>query len=179
MTLQQLSMHNCVRLLWVPGHSNINGNETGWTRKTSRNDGLRWTGTWSGIVSDKIKNKISQWSVQEQNRRSRNIKSCHQAKQFMQVVNIRLAQHAVRLSRKDLRILVGLLTGHNTLNRHLSWLRRMDDPLCPLCKEEEDQPASFRQLLCHRKETMWTLWKASLRTKLPKSKTLEHSSQVC
>ena len=28
MTLQQLSMHNCVRLLWVPGHSNIDGNET-------------------------------------------------------------------------------------------------------------------------------------------------------
>ena len=27
MTLQQLSMHNCIRLLWVPGHSNIDGNE--------------------------------------------------------------------------------------------------------------------------------------------------------
>ena len=28
MTLQQLSMHNCVRLLWVPEHSNMDGNET-------------------------------------------------------------------------------------------------------------------------------------------------------
>ena len=56
----------------------------------------------------------------------------------MQAVNIRLAQYAVRLSRKELRLLVGLLTGHNTLNRHLALLRRMDDPLCPLCKEEED-----------------------------------------
>ena len=53
-------------------------------------------------------------------------------------VNIRLTQYAVRLSRKDLRLLVGLLTGHNTLNRHLTLLRRMDDPLCPLCGEEED-----------------------------------------
>ena len=26
--LQHLSMNNCVRLLWVPGHSNIEGNET-------------------------------------------------------------------------------------------------------------------------------------------------------
>ena len=27
---------------------------------------------------------------------------------------------------------------YNTLNRHLTLLRRMDDPLCPLCGEEED-----------------------------------------
>ena len=25
--LMELSMHNCVRLLWVPGHSDIVGNE--------------------------------------------------------------------------------------------------------------------------------------------------------
>ena len=85
-----------------------------------------------------IKHWVSQWSVQEQKRRWRNIKSCRQAKQFMQVVHIRLTQYAVRLSRKDLRLLVGLLTGHNTLNRHLTLLRRMDDPMCPLCGEEED-----------------------------------------
>ena len=90
-----------------------------------------------GLSLANITHGISQWSVQEQNRR-RNIKSCRQAKQFMQVVNIRLTQYVVRLSRKDLRLLVGLLTGHNTLNRHLTLLRRMDDPLCPLCGEEED-----------------------------------------
>jgi len=43
-----------------------------------------------------------------------------------------------RGSIKDLRLLVGLLTGHNTLNRHLTLLRRMDDRLCPLCGEQED-----------------------------------------
>ena len=88
-----------------------------------------------GIISDI---KYEKWSVQEQNRRWRNTKSCRQAKQFMQAVNIRLTQYALRLSRKDSRLLVCLLTGHNTLNRHLTLLRRMDDPLCPLCKEEED-----------------------------------------
>ena len=91
-----------------------------------------------GLSLKNIKYESFQWSVQEQNRRWCNIKSCRQAKQFMQVVNIRLTQYVVRLSRKDLRLLVGLLTGHNTLNRHLTLLRRIDDPLCPLCKEEED-----------------------------------------
>ena len=63
-----------------------------------------------GLSLANIKHEISQWSVQEQNKRWRNIKSCRQAKQFMQAVNIRLTQYAVRMSRKDLRLLVGLLS---------------------------------------------------------------------
>jgi len=38
-----------------------------------------------GLSLANIKHEISQWSVQEQNKRWRNIKSCRQAKQFMQV----------------------------------------------------------------------------------------------
>jgi len=138
MTLQQLSMHNCVRLLWVPGHSNIDGNKTA-DELAKEATLMDYVGpeTALGLSLMNIKCEISQWSVQEQNRRWCNIKSCRQAKQFMQVVNIRLTQYVVRLSRKDLRLLVGLLTGHNTMNRHLTLLR-VDDPLCPLCKEEED-----------------------------------------
>ena len=38
-------------------------------------------------------------------------------------VRIWHAKYAARLSQKDLKILVGLLTGHNSLNRHLSLLK--------------------------------------------------------
>ena len=41
------------------------------------------------------------------------------------------------------------------------------------------QPAFFRQLLCHRQDMMWTLWKAFPRTKRPKKRTLEHYYQFC
>jgi len=34
--------------------------------------------------------------------------------------------------------LVGLLTGHNTLNRHLTLLKIEEDPMCHLCGEEYD-----------------------------------------
>jgi len=35
------------------------------------------------------------------------------------------------------------------------------------------------QLSCHHEETMWILWKVFLRTKRPKTRTLEHYSHVC
>ena len=39
---------------------------------------------------------------------------------------------------KNSKISVGLLTGHNTHNRHLSLLKIAEDPMCPLCGEEYD-----------------------------------------
>ena len=82
MTLQQLSMHNCVRLLWVPGHSNIDGNETA-DELAKQATLMDYVGPEPalGLSLMNIKYEISQWSVQEQNRRWRNIESCRQAKQ--------------------------------------------------------------------------------------------------
>jgi len=37
-----------------------------------------------------------------------------------------------------LKILVGLLTGHNSLNQHLNLLKIAEDPMCPLCGKEYD-----------------------------------------
>jgi len=65
-----------------------------------------------------------------------NIQNCRQARQLPQNNNIQYTKYAVRLSQKDLKILVGLLTGHNTLNRHLTLLKIAEDPMCPLCGEE-------------------------------------------
>ena len=61
-----------------------------------------------------------------------------QARQALQDDSTQFAKYAVRLSRKDLKILIGLLTGHNTLNRHLTLLKLEEDPTCPLFGEEYD-----------------------------------------
>jgi len=42
------------------------------------------------------------------------------------------------LTRRDLRILIGLLTGHPDLNRHLTLIKVRSDSNCPLCQEEEE-----------------------------------------
>jgi len=37
-----------------------------------------------------------------------------------------------------MKIFVGLLAEHNTLNWHLTFLEIEEDPMCPLCGEEYD-----------------------------------------
>jgi len=46
--------------------------------------------------------------------------------------------YALKLSRKDLRVLVGLLTVHADLNRHVTFMQVCTDELCPLCQEVEE-----------------------------------------
>jgi len=59
-----------------------------------------------------------------------------------------LTQFALRKCRRDLKTLVYLLTGHNTLDRHLTIMRRVNDPLCPLWKEEEETSLYFLGKCC-------------------------------
>jgi len=59
-----------------------------------------------------------------------------EAKLFLQELDRSRARFALNLPRKDLRILVGILTSHADFNRHLH-------SVCPLCQEEEDTTAHF------------------------------------
>ena len=63
---------------------------------------------------------------------------CRQAKMFLQGPNKRLTCFAMSLSRKHLRIITGLLTGHVALNRHVTVMKIRTDPLCSKCGEEEE-----------------------------------------
>ena len=62
---------------------------------------------------------------------------CRQAKMFLKGPDKQLPRFALGIKRKQLRILVGLLTRHIALNRHLSIIKIRTDPLCPACGEEE------------------------------------------
>jgi len=49
-----------------------------------------------------------------------------------------MVKYALWLSRADLRILTGLLTGHADLKRHLTLMQIQTDAVCPLCQEDEE-----------------------------------------
>ena len=60
--------------------------------------------------------------VSEQYRLWQNTAKCRQAKQLVKQPNTKLTMYA----------LVGLLTGHADLNRHLTLMQVHTDELCPL-----------------------------------------------
>jgi len=54
-----------------------------------------------------------------------------------------LARFALSLEKKDLKVLVGLLTGHVDLNRHLKIMGLCNEAVCPLCQDEEETSIHF------------------------------------
>ena len=77
------------------------------------------------------------------------------------------------MKRKE-KILIGLLTGHNTLNQHLTLLKIKEDPMCPLCGEEYD--TSLHLLgRCEMKKTCWKTIKHLL---VPSELRQEHRSSL-
>ena len=100
-----------------------------------------------------MRNIVCQWAVQEQVRRWNTIHSCWQAMQLLQDNSIHFAKCAVRLSRKDLRILVGLLSGRNrTLNQIKSnqiYLQAQKNNTATITTCDE---------LMRKTTTQWALW---------------------
>jgi len=142
--LRKLSTFNSVRLLWVPGHSNVPGNEIA--------DELAKQAAISEFIgpepvlrisSSTAQNTILSWAHTEHYKLWKSTTGCRQAKMFLQGPDRRLARFALGLNRKHLSILTGLLTGHVPLNRHLTVMKLRTDPLCPKCGEEEETAYHF------------------------------------
>jgi len=52
----------------------------------------------------------------------------------------------LRLPKKTLRLIVGVYTGHNCLNRHLSVLGLINSPKCGNCNEADETALHYLQL---------------------------------
>ena len=63
---------------------------------------------------------------------------CRQAKSMLKGIDLSLSKYALRLTRRDLQILISLLTGYADLNQHLTLIKVRSDPNCPLCQEQEE-----------------------------------------
>jgi len=90
-----------------------------------------------GLPNTLIRTYAWQWADKEQTKCWQTVEGCCQAIMFLHWPDKRLTHFALGLRKHDLRILVGLLTGHCTLSGHLAIMRKQDDPLCPACGEEE------------------------------------------
>jgi hypothetical protein len=71
--------------------------------------------------------------------------ACRQSGMWLKKPNPGLTRYLLRLPRSKLRIMVGLITGHCPLNKHLHNMGLIDEPIC-IAYGMEDESAFH--LLC-------------------------------
>jgi hypothetical protein len=138
-SLQRLSINNRVQLFWVPGHRGIIGNEEA--------DGLAGVGSESSFCGPEpclqcecvtnewlSSNHLSYWNL---------VSGCRQSKVWIKRPCLKLARFLKNLPRTKLGVLIGLLTGHARLNKHLHRMGPLSDRTCAACGIEGDSALDF------------------------------------
>jgi hypothetical protein len=69
-------------------------------------------------------NPLSYWNL---------VSGCRQSKVWIKRPCLKLARFLRNLSRTKLGVLIGLLTGHVRLNKHLQRMGLLSDPTCTVC----------------------------------------------
>lgn len=135
--LNKLSSRNKVELSWVPGHSNIEGNEIA---DRQANEGIEKNGVEiplktpsceinNLIIKKERKEFIKLWNMEKAQR---------SAKLMMKEPNIKRAKILLEMERKNLRIAIGILTGMCCFKSHLYKINKSENNRCRFCDDKEE-----------------------------------------
>ncbi|XP_015173372.1 PREDICTED: uncharacterized protein LOC107064813 [Polistes dominula] len=137
--LTRLGSVNRVRLLWVPGHSGVQGNERAHELArlgASRHD----LGNQCHIsVSEGLMRRRSKkWATDRFKDLWVQGPGMRHTKAMFSGPSEKLGTELINLDRAQLRLVVGLVTGHWHLRKHLTRLGLARDSVCGRCGEGED-----------------------------------------
>jgi ribonuclease HI len=137
--LNALAKDRTVILRWIPGHSNILGNEEA--------DTLAKAGVMQprnehdpniGLAPNIGKFFINSWAETAHFVRWQAEQKCRQAKEIItKLPSNSTVRWLLSLKRNEIRLLVGILCGHCGLNRHLHLMRLANSPNCNFCGDSE------------------------------------------
>jgi hypothetical protein len=95
-----------------------------------------------GVSRQDLRKKISRWLGNQHCRRWQNLgKTQRQARELISGPCLGTKIRFSSFNRIHSRAVTGLLTGHNTLKRHLHWMGLIHSPLCGKCGAEDENSA--------------------------------------
>ncbi|XP_073948802.1 uncharacterized protein [Choristoneura fumiferana] len=137
--LTLVSETNTITLQWIKGHSGSRGNDAA-DRLARGGSDMKVFGPEPilplpfGWLRGKLRHNTKVMHQQYWT----NLDTCRQTREALPTINPGLSRKLRGLRRDQLRLLVGALTGHALLNKHLHNLGVTDSPLCRACMEAEE-----------------------------------------
>jgi hypothetical protein len=138
--LNDISTRHAVGLYWVTGHTGVTGNEIADT--LTRNGSVqRFVGPepFFGASGQNIRRKMKCWMEKQ------HLVLCcgpcrtqRQARELIYGPGLATRARLLSFNRTQSRIIIGLLTGRNTLRRHLYIMGQRNNSICEKCDTEEE-----------------------------------------
>ena len=142
--LNMLSQNNHVQLMWVPGHSDIEGNEQADTlAKIGAHTLCEIPEPAVPVSYCRCRLEVKYWIRKMHVKAWKQADTCRLTKEAIKSTDKIPSKSLLKLSRWKLNQVIQVLTGHGNLASHRHKIGKVDSSLCPMCHEAEETPQHF------------------------------------